>query len=97
MTSLPSPDLVIAPDPIPNNSGKFMAPYTQDEVLAEWVSKTINTGSAASVGGAAGAAVGSYAANQALGSVPFVGGFLGQMVGSGIAREAAISAAGGME
>jgi len=36
------PDMVVAPTPFMNNEGKYMCPYTQDGILAEWVDKAIN-------------------------------------------------------
>lgn len=91
--TLPKPDEVIAPQPIPDNSGKYMCPYTQDEVLAEWVDKAVNARLASSIGGT----VGAYAGAKALEQIPLVGGILGRKVGEAVARKAAISASGGME
>lgn len=92
---LPAPGTIVSPQPILGNSGKYHAPYTQDEVLAPWVTKAINTGNAANLGGAVGAAAGSYLLDQAVGSIPFVGAFVGNAVGSSVARKAAVDAAGG--
>ena len=38
----PRPDMVVAPTPIMDNEGKYMCPYTQDGILAEWVDKALN-------------------------------------------------------
>mgnify|MGYP006279795347 CR=1 FL=1 len=89
----PEAHLVIAPEPIPGNSGEFMAPYTTDGVVAGWVDKAVNAKMGASIGKAAGAAAGSMALRQ----VPFVGGFLGQKAGDMIGREIAIKTAGGWD
>ncbi|MEM6391303.1 MAG: hypothetical protein AAF797_00845 [Planctomycetota bacterium] len=88
----PAPNELVSPRPIPNNSGKFMAPYTKDDVLTPWVTKAINTSAAASIGGT----VGAMAGQQALNQIPFVGGIVGNMAGNAIGREIAIKAAGGM-
>jgi hypothetical protein len=82
---------LVAPQPIQDGTGKFRSPYTQDGVLAEWVTKFINTGSTSQVAGALGATAGSMALRQ----VPFVGGMLGNAAGKQIGRQAAIAAAGG--
>lgn len=90
---LPAPSEVVAPTPLGNNSGEYMAPYTKDGVLAQWVDKAVNAKASADIGGAVGAAAGSYALQQ----VPLVGGFLGNVAGKEIGRQAAIAGAGGMD
>lgn len=90
---LARPDQLTAPEPIHDNTGKFMSPYTSDEVLAEWVDNAIKAKAAGSIGGA----IGAYAGAKALEQIPFVGGFLGEKVGNKIAKEIAIKSAGGME
>ncbi|MFK5986570.1 MAG: hypothetical protein QM479_14265 [Pseudomonadota bacterium] len=84
---------IVPPEPIYGNSGEFMSPYTEDEVLADWVDKAINAKAGAQVG----AAVGAYAGAKALEMVPFVGGMIGKYAGEQIGRQIAISASGGME
>ena len=91
--SFPTAAQVIAPPPLPNNSGKYMAPYTSDGVVAEWVDKAVK----AKMGAAVGGHVGAYAGQKALEQVPFIGGFIGQKAGEKIGREVAINAAGGWE
>lgn len=91
--SFPSPKQVVAPTPLQNNSGKFMAPYTSDGVVAEWVDKSIK----AKMGAAIGSYVGAQAGQKALEQVPFIGGFLGEKAGKAIGREVAIKSAGGWE
>jgi len=91
VTPLPTPDQVVVPTPILNNSGEFMSPYTQDGVLAPWVDKAVNVKLATSIG----STVGSIAAQQAMGQVPLVGGFLGDWAGRTVARNLALEAIGG--
>ena len=90
---VPKPDELVSPQPVPDNSGKYMCPYTQDKVLADWVDKAIHASAGATVGSLAGA----YAGQQALKQVPFIGGFLGAKLGEKIGREIAIKAAGGWQ
>ncbi len=84
-----------------DNLGKYMSPYTSDDVLAEWVNSAINANIGATVGTGLGAAAGAYAGEKALEQIPFVGGFLGGAVGAeigkSVGRETAISASGGWE
>ncbi|OLF85160.1 Carboxyl-terminal protease-like protein [Marinobacter salarius] len=84
-----------------DNQGKYMSPYTSDDVLAEWVNSAINANIGSTVGTGVGAAAGAYLGEKALEQVPFVGGFLGGTVGAevgkSIGRETAISASGGWE
>lgn len=84
-----------------DNQGKYMSPYTSDDVLAEWVNSAINANIGATVGSGLGAAAGAYAGEKALEQIPFVGGFLGGAIGAEIGksagRESAISASGGWE
>lgn len=80
-----------AVEPIPNNSGEYLSPYTSDGVTADWVDKSIN----AQMGGAVGGAVGAYAGAKAMENVPFIGGFLGNKVGKAAGRKAALAASGG--
>ncbi len=91
--SFPTPAQVAAPTPIQNNSGKFMAPYTSDGVVAEWVDKAVK----AKMGAAIGANVGAYAGQKALEQIPFVGGFIGEKAGKAIGREIAVKSSGGWE
>jgi hypothetical protein len=88
---LARPDQLTAPQPILGNTGKFMCPYTSDEVLAEWVDNAMKARAAGKIGGA----VGAYAGAKALEQVPLVGGIFGKMVGNKIGKEIAIKCAGG--
>jgi len=90
---MPKPDEVVAPQPIPDNSGKIMCPYTQDGVAAKWVDKALNAKAGSAIGKTAGAFIGAKAFEQ----IPFVGGLFGSMVGEAIGRKIAISAAGGWD
>jgi len=85
--------LLVSPKPIDDNSGQFMAPYTSDAVVAEWVEK----GRSASLGANAGGLVGSYAGSKLLENVPMFGSMLGQAAGESIGRKVAIDSAGGLE
>jgi len=89
----PSPQQVKIPQPIMDNSGKYLCPYTQDGVMAEWTDKAIGVGASGAVGGA----VGAYAGAKLLEQVPFVGGWLGQKAGNALGREIALKSAGGEE
>ena len=80
-----------APTPIEGNTGKYMSPYTTDEVVAEWVDKAISAKMGASIGSAAGR----YAGEKAMENIPFVGGFLGKSVGESVGRRVALEAVGG--
>ena len=91
--TFPTPAQVTAPTPLQNTSGKFMAPYTSDGVVAEWVDKAVK----AKMGAAIGSNVGAYAGQKALEQIPFVGGFIGEKAGKAIGREIAVSASGGWE
>lgn len=89
----PEPTALVIPEPILDNSGEYLFPYTQDEVLAQWTDKAIAAEGASAVGGAVGAAIGAKALEQ----IPFFGAFLGKKAGEAVAREMVISSAGGME
>ena len=89
----PVASAITPPDGIPDNSGKYMAPYTSDGVVAEWVDKAVK----AKMGSAVGGAIGAYAGQQALKNIPFIGGMLGQKMGESMGREIAIKSAGGWE
>lgn len=85
-----------------DNAGRYMSPYTSDDVFAEWVNLANNASMGASAGTAAGAMAGAYAAEKALDFVPFglgglIGGAVGAEIGKETGREAAISASGGWE
>jgi hypothetical protein len=89
----PVASAITPPDGIPDNSGKYLAPYTSDGVVCEWVDKAVK----AKMGSAVGGALGAYAGQKAMENIPFIGGMLGQKVGSAMGREIAIKASGGWE
>lgn len=66
---------------LPDNTGKYLSPYTSDAVTAEWINQAINVRTGEAAGSAVGAAAGNVLAGQVLDNVPF-GGMLGGMVGS---------------
>ena len=82
-----------APQPILDNTGKYMCAYTQDGVLAEWSDKAIN----AKIGSAIGKTAGAYAGQKMMEQVPLIGGLLGEAVGEKVGRDIAIQASGGMQ
>jgi hypothetical protein len=76
-----------------DNEGKYVCPYTQDGVVAEWVDKAIN----AKMGATIGKHVGAYAGQKALEQIPFIGGWLGGKAGEAAGRAIAIKACGGWD
>jgi hypothetical protein len=88
---LPQPNQVVAPTPIPSNTGKYLSPYTSDGTVAEWVVK----GRAAKLGGAIGGFAGRKAGEAAVGQVPIIGGWLGGKAGDKAGREIALGWVGG--
>ena len=93
VTPLPTPGEVRVPTPIEGNSGEYMAPYTQDRVVAKWVDKAINAKLGATIGRVAGTLV----AQKLLENVPIFGGWLGGKAGEMIGRKIALEASGGVE
>ena len=87
------PEQLTPPEPINGNTGEFMSPYTQDDVLAEWVDMGIK----ASMAGQAGQFIGAQIGQRVLGQIPFVGGFLGQAAGKAAGKAIAINMCGGEE
>lgn len=84
---------------IPNNSGKFLSPYTSDGVTAEWVNQAINAGIGAQIGTTAGAAAAGSIARE-LGesfAVVAVVSMAGSAIGEAIGRSTAIEASGGWD
>ncbi|CUA86710.1 hypothetical protein [Pseudidiomarina woesei] len=86
---------IIAPTPIPDNSGNYMVPFTSDGVLAEWVNAHRSGQIAGALGGSAASLL---AASQDLGSeaIPFVGAFV-SAASKAAQRNAIQSATGGAE
>jgi len=89
------PSEMTCPDPIKGNSGKYMCPFTQDEVMAEWVDKAVSAKLGAAVGKTVGTYGGKKVAEQLGSQVPFVGGCLGAKAGEAAGRQIAINLAGG--
>jgi outer membrane lipoprotein SlyB len=96
-----SAETLTAPEPIDGNSGKYMSPYTTDEVVAEWVDKAVNAKQGAAMGGAVGSAAAQYAGSQLSSQLggygSLFGSLIGKSVGEKMGRDAAIKAAGGTE
>lgn len=84
-----------------DNQGKYLSPYTSDDVLAEWVNSVVVVNIGATMGAVAGAAAGGALAAAA----DFVPYGLGSLlvaaataeIGKKVGREAAIAASGGWE
>jgi hypothetical protein len=81
------------PEPIKGNTGQYMSPYTQDDVLAEWVEMGIK----ARMAGQAGQIIGAEVGQRVLGQIPFVGGLIGQHAGKAAGKAIAIQMCGGEE
>ena len=80
-----------APDPIEGNSGKYMSPYTSDDVVAEWVDK----GMSAKLGSSLGSTAGQMAAGKLASNIPMFGSLLGRKAGEAVGRKMALEAIGG--
>ena len=83
---------VQAPQPLPNNSGKYLLPYNADGQITEWAAKTLSS----QVGAAIGAKAGEEAGKQLASRVPFGGLASGFMKKKG-KEMGAVAAVGGME
>lgn len=81
------------PQPMLGNTGKYLCPYTEDGVVAQWVDKAIK----ARMGGAIGGMVGAEAGKKIFEQIPMFGGMFGKMAGDKMGREVAIKMAGGWE
>jgi len=91
------PEDMVCPQPINGNSGKFMCPFTQDDVMAEWVDKAVSAKLGAAIGKTAGTYAGRKVAEKLGSQVPIVGGWLGSKAGEAAGRQVAIGLAGGMK
>ena len=91
--NFPTQSEIRVPVPIEGNTGKYMAPYTSDDVVAEWATKAISV----EAGSKAGEAVGAYAGAKALEQIPFFGSWLGRAAGEKAGRALALSNIGGEE
>lgn len=81
------------PQPMLGNAGKYLCPYTEDGVVAQWVDKAIK----ARMGGAIGGMVGTEVGKEVFKNIPMLGGMFGKMAGDKMGREVAIKMAGGWE
>jgi len=83
---------LIAPDPIPDSSGRYLLPYDNDGNLTEWAEKSLN----AQAGAAVGAKAGEHAGRALASKVPFGGLAAGALKGK--SKEiGALTAIGGLE
>jgi len=88
----------IASLPIPGTGGNYLSPYTDDEVVAEWVNQAINARMGATVGSTLGAVAGAQLGrNLPVPGGQFIGGMLGSATGQSAGREAAIQSLGGWD
>ncbi len=85
------PTQLRSPEPIEDNTGKYLCPYTSDGTVSEWVDK----GLAARIGSSVGRYAGEKAGKKALENVPILGGWLGRRVGETVGRNIAIRMCGG--
>jgi hypothetical protein len=81
------------PQPMLGNTGKYLCPYTEDGVVAQWVDKAIK----ARMGGAIGGMVGAEVGKELFKNIPMFGGMFGKAAGDKMGREVAIKMAGGWE
>lgn len=87
--ALPKPETLVSPTPMRGNSGKFLNPYLGDGTLAPWADKGVHSSRLA-------AAVGGFAASEAIGFVD-VTGLASGAAGTAIKQQGAIGAAGGKQ
>lgn len=76
--------------PMEGTSGRYMAPFTSDEVTAEWVTKAMSVQTTGQIG----STVGQVAGDQLLSNIPFAGLFAGK-ASKALARSAALESIGG--
>lgn len=85
--------VIVPPEPMDNNEGEFLLPYTADGMLTEWAEKAMS----AKAGAAVGAAAGDQASKAIASKVPFVGGMFGRKAKEKMEKTGAITAIGGMD
>ena len=100
--SLPKPTEMTSPGPICGNTGRYMCPYTQDGVLAEWVDKAINAKIGEAIGALTGAKAGHEIAKKANKKKKnkkesLWAGLLGAEIGRAVGRHVAIEMSGGWD
>ncbi len=83
---------IVAPDPIPDSSGRFLLPYDNDGNLTEWAEKALG----AQMGAAVGAKAGEQAGKALASKVPFGGLAAGALKGKS-KEMGALAAIGGVE
>lgn len=81
-----------APDPIADNSGKYLLPYRADGEVTEWADKALN----AQMGKVVGEKAGSVASNAVASKIPF-GGFAAGFAKKKVKETAGVIALGGMD
>lgn len=91
-TPLPPPSAVKAPQPIMDNTGVYMCPYTSDDTVAEWIDRAMSARFGRGLGAVAGALAGQQIAKDKSGILGALGGY---QLGSRAGRTLAIQAAGG--
>lgn len=84
--------VVVAPEPLANNSGQYQLPYASNGALTEWANKTLNV----QVGAIAGEKAGELAGNAVASRVPF-GGLMGGAFKKKGKQLGAVAAVGGPE
>lgn len=93
-----SPEQYIHSIRIDNNTGHYLSPYTEDDVVSEWVNRAINARIGATIGSTAGAVVGAeLGRNLPVPGGQFIGGMLGSAAGQSTGRNAAIQTVGGWD
>lgn len=90
-----SPNQLMSPPPIEDNSGKYMSPYTSDEVVAEWVDNAVKAKAGAALGSSLGSTAGQLVTEEVFGGFGMFGSLIGDAAGKSIGRKAAIEQAGG--
>lgn len=83
---------LVAPQPLPDNSGKYLSPYTADGEVTDWAKKSLQ----AEAGAQAGDAAGNAAANAVARKVPF-GGLLKSKTKATASAAGAATAMGGWD
>lgn len=83
---------LVAPEPLPDNSGKYLSPYHADGTMTEWAEKSLH----AEAGAQAGEAAGGAAADAVAKKIPF-GGLLKNKAKDSAGAAGAAAAVGGWD
>lgn len=83
---------IVAPEPIPDSSGRYLLPYDNDGNLTEWAHKSLN----AQAGAALGAQAGEQAGKTLASKIPFGGLAAGALKGKS-KEMGALAAIGGVD